>query len=119
MPPQVTLARVQTVMMIVFFCFWAFTEIQEMGDQQRFEEAFKQFHDEGARFTAGDGAVLKDELDRVEAIAIAAAVSNASVQSKIKVNVGVPLEKESNGFLIYDPKDGSYFDLEEMQEHLD
>jgi ABC-type phosphate/phosphonate transport system permease subunit len=55
-----------TVLIIIFFVLWAATEVREMRTERKFQEQFQHFHDEGARFTADDGDVLRAQIRELE-----------------------------------------------------
>jgi hypothetical protein len=54
------------VFIVIFFVLWGYTEIAELLERNKFQEQFKHFHDEGARFTADDGAVMRDEMKLIQ-----------------------------------------------------
>jgi hypothetical protein len=54
------------VFIVIFFVLWAYTEIAELLERSKFQEQFKHFHDEGARFTADDGYELQIQILELE-----------------------------------------------------
>ena len=58
-----------TIMIILFFWMWLYTEIEEQQARARDEQAaieWKAFIRTGARFTAEDGAELKARIKHLE-----------------------------------------------------
>jgi hypothetical protein len=54
--------RLNTVILLLFFVFWLYTEIQESKARNEWQE----FTRAGARFTADDGARMSARIDRLE-----------------------------------------------------
>jgi hypothetical protein len=54
--------RLNTVILLLFFVFWLYTEIQESKARNEWQE----FTRAGARFTAEDGEAMSARIDRLE-----------------------------------------------------